>query len=322
VLRALPLLLLCACSAVPAGPDGGGAPPAPDGGLPDAGPSRDAGSEPLADAGYGPLGAPSWFADFTLAGQNEWIVRKQPQGEVTFAVPNASANDNAVAFLRFPGNGALTATDLIGPRNASEIATARKFLYGTFRFRAQLATCAPGEEVVNGLFTYFNDGTDTNANTLDDNSEIDIEVLCGQPYAIWLSSWTDYRDRDGKFLKLSRVIDTRTGQFYESVAADSYDIASKGTSEELRIPGFPQADAFYELGFEWTPERVRWFIQVGSREVTLWDLRDTRYIPTRAAQLMVNAWHAQTHWLSGAEADYPAQDAVMRVDWVRHWERP
>ena len=81
----------------------------------------------------------------------------------------------------------------------------------------------------------------------------------------------------------------------------------------------PEPGTFYEMGFAWQPDRLRFFMVFDSEEVTLWDFTDATLIPQNPAQFLFNVWHAPTHWFEGGAADYPASDAVMRVDWFRYW---
>jgi hypothetical protein len=37
---------------------------------------------------------------------------------------------------------------------------------------------------------------------------------------------------------------------------------------------------------------------------------------------MFNVWHSDDWWNVAGTADYPAADAVLRVDWLRFWQQP
>jgi hypothetical protein len=63
---------------------------------------------------------------------------------------------------------------------------------------------------------------------------------------------------------------------------------------------------------------ARCSIALGDEEVTLWKLERQERIPQREARFMLNLWHSRRHWLGGTEADYPARNCVMRVDWFRY----
>ena|GEM_PF-1161768 len=263
--------------------------------------------------------SPTWSTEFVRNDAQWWPLTLSPDTRVDFGVTDPAADDNAVAVLTFPGDTTLTSTDRVGPGYAAEISTQRDFKYGTFRARLQPARCQPNEEVVNGFFVYFNDGKDDNGNGLIDNSEIDIEILCGEPQFISLTSWTDYEEDPERFLKWTRVIDTAKGAYAESSADNSYGLGSWVSAPELQIPGFPAPNTFYEMGFEWHSTSLRFFIVVNGREITLWNGPAAKYIPQRATPLIFNLWHTNAHWVDGGTAAYPTYDAQLRIDWVRYW---
>lgn len=273
------------------------------------------GSQPNPNPNPNPTPNPTLGTEFTSdAG---WRTRTSG-GQVRFNVDQAGAGDRRVAELNFPGNPALGPADRVGPPFASEIYTTQQLHFGVYRTRVQLARCAPHEDVVNGIFVYSSGG-DANHNGMRDNNEIDIEILCGEPHWIWLSSWTDY-DNDNSFRKRSRGIDMRTGEYRESPTTNQYGMGPVlGVIPQARRPDFPRADTFYEMGWDWQPHSIRFFIVLDGEEVTLWDLRDRSVIPQHPAAMMFNVWHPRTHWWSGGDADYPANNAVMRVDWFRYW---
>jgi hypothetical protein len=262
-------------------------------------------------------GAPTYETQFVSA--DGFSSRFQSQGAVRFGVDEAGAEDGKIVTLLFPGDPAKGPTDGAGPANASEIDSARKFSFGTYRTRVKLARCSATEELVNGIFTYFNDGADHDGDQIVDNSEIDIEVLCSNPAKISLTIWKEYAS-DTSFIKWTRVIDTATGNYSESPNDHEYGLVPKGQSDAFRHPGFPNPDAFYEMGFEWHADRIRYFIVLDGSEITLWDFHDAAHVPQLEAPFLFNLWHAPSDWWTGASADYPAADATMSVDWFRYWK--
>lgn len=234
-----------------------------------------------------------------------------PTGTVTFGVANTAASDGIVGNLTRTGGQAQLGTD-----GAEEIVSQRQFSFGTFRYRASLAACASTEEVVNGLFTYFNDGS-LAPDGLVINREVDIEILCGEPYFINLTIWTEYTD-DSHFENQSRVLDTRTGTLY--VYANDSEGTETGTENhpELAIPGFPQAGTFYEMGFTWAADHLTYYLWNGSTQLTLWDATDTTRIPQAPMLQHFNIWAPGEHWSTGDSAGPPANDATLVMDWFRY----
>jgi len=264
-----------------------------------------------------PLGG-AWSSDFA-SDDGHWETMARSGGRVDFGVADPRGSDGAVASLLFRGDPSLAGSQRVGPGFATEIDSRRQFLYGTFRTRLRLANCRSNEDVVNGIFTYFNDGSDGNGNGIADNSEIDIEILCSTPSVISLSTWTDYQASPERFLKWTRTVDLATGQIAESPSDHEYGLVPFGRDPRLAHPGFPDPDEYYEMGFDWQARRLRFFVVLDGGEVTLWDDTDARYIPQRPAAWLFNVWHPDSHWFGpGGRADFPSSDAEMRLDWARY----
>ncbi|MBU6951172.1 glycoside hydrolase family 16 protein [Hahella sp. HN01] len=264
-------------------------------------------------------GVPQINDEFT-ANQGQWYSRRQPNGAVDFGAADAAAGDNAALSLLFPGNPDLNSGDNASPYYASEVGYNQKTHYGRYETRVKFASCSPGEEAVNGIFIYDNDGTDKNGNGLADNTEIDIELLCGEPNILWLTTWTDYGgDSENQFRKKSRAIDMATGAYRETPAGmeGTYETVPAGALPNIGLADFPHADTYYTVGFDWHADRIRWYIKLDGKEVTLWDMRDAAMVPQRPAIFMLNLWHSPWHWFDYGPADYPAANAEMKVDYYR-----
>jgi hypothetical protein len=276
------------------------------------------GSESSVD-GEAPGKPPSIFTQFET---DEGLWDRQqavPGATISFGVSDPAAEDGESVVLVIPGDPALESGDSTGPDLATQISTKQFVRFGTFRTRLRFPACAPGEEVASAAFAFRNDGTDGNGNGIADNPELDIHVLCGAPPYIVLTAWTDYDVVNGRerFLKASRAIDTRTGALFGLASETTHEYVQTGAAPELAVPGFPAPSTFYEVGFEWLPASVRFFIVREGVEITLWDLLDATYVPQLPLQLMFNLWHSETHWLPArTAADYPAQDAAFRIDWM------
>ena len=268
------------------------------------------------NSGSGGATTPPTFAvEFTKADQSKFYSRATNGGSAAFGVANSGAADNNVAELVFKGDPNLGPSEKLTPDYATEIGTNDgTFRYGTYRARVQLARCASNEELVNGIFTYFNDGKDHDGDGMIDNSEIDIEILCSDPSIISLTIWTESGGSGSR--NVSRIIRTKTGD-YEDTLNDSSSLG-KGNNPDFK-QSFPDANAFYEMGFEWHANSIRYFMVFGNNEVTLWTYTNPDYIPTLPAAFLFNVWHSD-NWWTGGSADYPAADATMRVDWFRYWK--
>jgi hypothetical protein len=288
------------------------------GGAPQSGTSTGGGGQPSSDAGspdaLGPLPDGGVFVQFVKSDETTAFDNAQeaaPTGTITFGVPNSGASDGIVATLTRHGGQAT-----LGTNGAEEIVSRRAFSFGTFRYRFSLATCASTEEAVNGLFTYFNDGS-TAPDGLVVNREVDIEILCGEPWLINLTIWTEYTD-DQHFKNQSRVVDTRSGKVYVFAADQSGNQTGTEDHPELTIPSFPQAGTFYEMGFTWATDHLTYFMVDGGTTVTLWDTTDATHIPQAPMEQHFNLWAPGQHWSTGTAAAVPASAATLTLDWFRY----
>ena len=64
------------------------------------------------------------------------------------------------------------------------------------------------------------------------------------------------------------------------------------------------------------PERVRWFIVLGGKEVTLWNFTDAARIPKEPSSVRFNLWHPRKHWNEAGAAMPAMKDATLSVDWL------
>ena len=244
-----------------------------------------------------------------------------PGGSVEFGTASADAADGNVARLRFPGDAAAEANDHVGPGYVTQIRTIERFHFGTYRTRVKFGTCGPDEEVASALLGYFSDGSDQDGDGIADELEIDVQALCGTPELVFLTVYTDYEvDGTGteQFRKLTRSIDFSTGDVYDTPSSQSDEFALTDTVAAFLRPDFPAADTFYEVGFEWRADAVRFFMVLDGAELSLWTLSDPTSIPQLPLHFMYNLWHPASHWHpASGNADFPAQDVALVADWLR-----
>lgn len=262
-----------------------------------------------------------YFTDFP---DNDGLWQEQlrlPNAAINFGLADVGASDGRVVELRLPGHPEYAPTDNVGPSFATQIGTGETFHFGTFRTRVQFGSCAPTEEVIGAFFGFFNDGTDANENGIVDDQEINFQITCGAPTLAHLTVFTDFEagDAGAIFRKLTRVINLESGEYYDTPDASANALVLTGSDPQFLEPGAFDSDAYYELGFEWRSDRIRFFMVLGGTEVTLWTLSEQARIPQRPLFVMYNLWHPDAHWHPATgEADYPASDVVLRADWFEH----
>ncbi len=241
------------------------------------------------------------------------------RARVDFGRADSNGRDGNVAELMFPGDGSLGPTDGSGPDYVTQMATLERYHFGTLRTRVSFGSCTNTEEVIHAILGYFNDGSDLDANGITDDIEIDLQIACGTPQYAYLSVFTDYQATVSgeNFRKLSHIVDFSSGTEYDTPQDDSYEFVASGTNSSLKRPGLIAANTYYEFGYEWHHDSIRFFLMDGKEDLTLWLLNDAAHIPQLPVQLMYNLWHPSTHWFpASGEADYPASDVLMKVDWI------
>lgn len=252
-------------------------------------------------------------------------VRTPAGARVLFNIAQPSNGDGRVLQLELPAN------PISGPGGGPEIQTRSRCLYGHFSTRLKTADSAsqPKAGVVTGYFTYFNDGKDYNNNGLPDNSEIDFEWLAAQPEVVYMTLWTDYRDRDAAQRRVGRAVNLRTGQILYTCYFEGFGQCQPLSGAEAEptaiagMPGYNSAAGLYDYGFDWAPTGVTWWMtDPGTgRRLVLWDYRGpAARIPSVPAYFMTNVWYTSGWYPDGMpEAiERPVNPMSIFVDWTRY----
>ncbi len=265
-----------------------------------------------------PAEAPTLISDDFSSNAGTWKVTLDDPGSIVFGLVDPEASD--FVRIQLEGHPELSSSDYPGAGRSNEIRSLRTFSFGKFLARVRAARCSSNdEEVLSGIFLYGNDGaSDRNENGIIDNNEIDVEIACTEPHAIYLTSWTDYTD-DGHFLKVSRKVDLMTGNAYQTIPGreGQYGLSHTPVENlpEILLPDLSLVDSFFEVGWEWAAANLRFFLVTESgEEVTLWNFQDDRFIPQEPVPFYFNVWHSTSHWNRSGAADYPHQDASLDVD--------
>jgi hypothetical protein len=274
------------------------------------------GAQPLGAAGQTSLGFVDEFTPTSAIWEPQTTL---PGASTSVGDANQAARDGYLAELHFPGHPEYGPKQQVGAQFVTQLATNERFHFGTYRTRLSFGSCDPGEETVMAFLGYFNDGTDHDGDGIVDDLEIDMQVACGTPSNLFLTVFTDDEEppQGTRFRKLSHVVDFSSGDAFETQATDSEAYASVGNDPFLLAPELLAPDALYELGFEWHTDSIRFFLVLNGAERDLWTLTGAERVPQLPVQIMYNLWHPDTHWYPAeGSADFPANDVVMRVDWV------
>lgn len=259
----------------------------------------------------GPIDPSVWAMEAPLRGAS-----------VNSPVADVSAGDGAAAVLVWPGPAP---RKVDGPRYGTALESRERFGYGRYAARMRSAKVSGRAGVVSAFFTYFNDGSDGDGDGVADNVEIDVELLAAEPSMVYLTVWTDYEVLDGVevFHHVGAKVDLATGRRWQTEPGfeGSYghlvEIAPLGFS----VPGFDASAQYVTWSFEWAPDGVIYWVDVGDgrgpRE--LWRLAGVPGgdIPSREAYIMTNLWHNAVAWDTGGNAPPPMRPVESRIDFIR-----
>lgn len=235
-------------------------------------------------------------------------------------VSDPDAIDGKVLELVLPAN-----IREAGPVGGPNIESTEKCSYGTYTARLKTPDCKPEEGIITGFFTYFNDywnnpsnPVDENNNKISDNSEIDFEFVGAEKDCIYMSVWTDYVENPLNFKKITRRVNMRTGEIKQTPKGKEniYDLVLNKKRLRYTIPDFDHSAGFYEYGFIWTPENVKFYLKTRERIIELWNFSNLGGVPQHKAQFMFNLWHNDTHWHNGMKVLAPSANSILEIDFA------
>ncbi len=211
--------------------------------------------------------------------------------------------------------------DEAGPGKGPEIISRKFTHFGTYSTRLKVPypiATQPNVCVVVGYFTYHNDS----AKGL---SEIDFEWLIADPEVIYMGTWTG---EPGKLKRVGRTINLAKGIIYTTeYREDHTKTREKLTGNNQNFPekieaieGFDTSEQFHTYGFDWHPDRIRWWMlhPATADTVVLWDYRGKRGIPQHPSKYRMNFWHTD-NWsveTNPKSLEKPVQRFELEVDWM------
>jgi hypothetical protein len=152
----------------------------------------------------------------------------------------------------------------------------------------------PDAGAVVGYFTYHSD-------SIPGLSEIDFEWLVADPEIIYVGTWTGPH---GDLKRVGRTLNLATGTIYNTI----YKERKSGFARPLEgmqnqpetipaIDGYDASSQFYTYGFDWYPDRIRWWMihPVTADTVVLWDYQGSKTgIPQNHSLYRMNFWHTDS----------------------------
>lgn len=153
------------------------------------------------------------------------------------------------------------------------------------------------------------------------HSEIDFELRVADPTIVYLSAITG----TGKELnRISRTINLAKGTIIESSDKDS-------PATITAISDFDASKKFYIYGFDWTPEKITWWIRKDENtdRIVLWEYIGKELfagsyapsgIPVLPAHYTTSFWHSTSRLAQGMASakEAPKYPFEMEIDWMAY----
>ncbi|MBK7710652.1 MAG: glycoside hydrolase family 16 protein [Bacteroidales bacterium] len=195
--------------------------------------------------------------------------------------------------------------------------------FGTYAARLRVPDVRkiqPDVGAVVGYFTYQVD-------SVPGLSEIDFEWLLADPEIIYIGTWTGLR---GDLKRVGRTINLASGTIYNT----SYKERLSGIMNPLTgqqnqpetipvIEGYDASARFYTYGFNWYPDRIRWWMihPATADTVVLWDYSgSTVGIPQNHSRYRMNFWHTNS-WpveTNPNSIEKPLHPYETEIDWMSY----
>lgn len=213
--------------------------------------------------------------------------------------------------------------DRAGAGRGPEIISNNFTQFGSYSARLKvphISGVQPNVGAVVGFFTYHMD-------SVLGLSEIDIEWLAADPSIIYIGTWTGPR---GQLKRIGRTINLAKGVIYNTVYKEGHKgqpVSLTGAQNQPEkvpvIEGYDASRKFYTYGFDWYPDRIRWWIihPQSNEKIVLWDYQGSQTgIPQNQTRYRMNLWHTN-EWAvetNPNSIEKPLYQYEMEVDWMMY----
>lgn len=210
-----------------------------------------------------------------------------------------------------------------GAGRGPEISSKYLTHFGTYVARIKIPdvrNVQPDVGAVVGYFTYHYDSE-------PGLSEIDFEWLVADPEIIYVGTWTGLR---GDLRRVGRTINLAKGIIYNTSYRERLSGIRRPLTGEQNQPdtiqpveGYDASARFHIYGFDWYPERIRWWMihPATADTVVLWDYRGSlEGIPQNHTRYLMNFWHTND-WpveTNPRSVEKPLQPYETEIDWMSY----
>jgi hypothetical protein len=213
--------------------------------------------------------------------------------------------------------------DVAGAGKGPEIISNYFTHFGTYATRLRIPdvrNIQPNVGAVVGYFTYHVD-------SVPGLSEIDFEWLIADPEIIYIGTWTG---PDGDLRRIGRTINMAKGIIYNTIYRENLSGIRRPLtgiqSQPETIPaieGYDASSQFYTYGFDWHPDRIRWWMihPETSDTVVLWNYQGSQIgIPQNHTQYRLNFWHTNDWPVESNpnSIEKPLHPYEVEVDWMSY----
>jgi hypothetical protein len=214
-------------------------------------------------------------------------------------------------------------SDSAGAGRGPEIISKKFTHFGTYAARLKIPdtrNIQPNVGAVIGYFTYYMEKG-------PGLSEIDFEWLLADPEIIYIGTWTG---PSGGLQRIGRTLNLAKGTIYNTTVKTGHNgertpLAGLQNQPDtiMAIEGYDASKQFYTYGFDWYPDRIRWWMLRPSvaDTVVLWDYCGSMVgIPQNHTHYRMNFWHTN-NWpveTNPASTEKPLQPYELEVDWMSY----
>ncbi len=213
--------------------------------------------------------------------------------------------------------------DPAGAGKGPEIVSKHFTHFGTYATRLKVPAVSriqPNVGAVVGYFTYHMESD-------PGLSEIDFEWLIADPEIIYIGTWTG---QHGDLRRIGRAVNMAKGIIYNTeYREDKNGIRKQLTGIQSQpeniqaIEGYNAASQFYTYGFDWHPDRIRWWMihPATADTVVLWNYSGSKIgIPQNHTHYRLNFWHTN-NWpveTNPNSIEKPLHNYELEIDWMSY----
>lgn len=213
--------------------------------------------------------------------------------------------------------------DPAGAGKGPEIISKEFTHFGTYAARLKVPDVKKTQPDVGAVVGYFTYNMDKDPGL----SEIDWEWLIADPEIIYVGTWTgpqgDLR-RIGRTINMAEGIILNTEYRENKSGVRSVLTGEQSLPETIQsIVGYDASKQFYTYGFDWYPERIKWWMihPVTADTIVLWDYQGSMTgIPQNHTKYRLNFWHTN-NWpveTNPNSIEKPLDHYELEIDWMSY----